>query len=47
MPHIGDTINVSIYGHKMTVIVINIHSFGTIDVQRKDGRCFRISGLGC
>jgi ribosomal 50S subunit-recycling heat shock protein len=42
---IGDTIRIEIYSKKETVKVIAIHSLGTIDVERKDGKCFRVSGL--
>jgi hypothetical protein len=42
---IGDYINVSIYGRRIRVRVLKIHAFGTVDVQRADGACFRVSGL--
>jgi hypothetical protein len=42
---IGDYINVSIYGAPQRVLVLKIHAFGTVDVQRADGQCFRVSGL--
>jgi hypothetical protein len=41
----GDYINVSIYGAAVRVRVLKIHAFGTVDVQRADGKCFRVSGL--
>jgi hypothetical protein len=42
---IGDYINISIYGASQRVLVLKIHAFGTVDVQRADGKCFRVSGL--
>lgn len=42
---IGDYIDVSIYGRRIRVRVLKIHAFGTVDVQRADGACFRVSGL--
>jgi len=41
----GDYINISLYGATQRVLVLKIHAFGTVDVQRADGKCFRISGL--
>jgi hypothetical protein len=42
---IGDYITTTIYGHPVRVLVLAIHAAGTIDVQRADGKCFRVSGL--
>jgi len=42
---IGDYINISLYGAPVRVLVLKIHAFGTVDVQRVDGKCFRVSGL--
>lgn len=42
---IGDYITTTIYGHSVRVLVLAIHAAGTIDVQRADGKCFRVSGL--
>ena len=42
---IGDTITTTIYGREEICIVLAVHAAGTIDVQRADGRCFRVSGL--
>ena len=42
---IGDKIRITIYGRLEYVTVLSIHRFGTIDVERRDGRCFRLSGL--
>ena len=39
---IGDIITNARLGR---VRIIAIHPFGTIDVQRADGQCFRITGL--
>lgn len=38
---VGDYIN----HHGTKCVVLAVHAAGTIDVQRADGRCFRISGL--
>jgi hypothetical protein len=42
---IGDYITATIYGRAVRVKVLAIHTAGTIDVERADGQCFRISGL--
>jgi hypothetical protein len=42
---IGDYITATIYGCATRVKVLAIHAAGTIDVERADGRCFRVSGL--
>ena len=42
---IGDIITATIYGHAVRCKVLAIHAAGTIDVERFDGQCFRISGL--
>lgn len=42
---VGTYINTSIYGSPERVLVLAIHPMGTIDVQRADGQCFRVSGL--
>jgi hypothetical protein len=42
---IGDIITATIYGHAERCKVLAIHPAGTIDVQRGDGPCFRMSGL--
>lgn len=34
-----------IYGHRELCLVLRDHGNGTYDVQRADGRCFRVSGL--
>jgi hypothetical protein len=43
---IGDYITTSIYGCALTVRVVALHGAGTVDVVTKDGRYFRVSGLG-
>ena len=40
----GDYITTTIYGHSVRVLVLAIHRFA-IDVQRADGKCFRVSGV--
>jgi hypothetical protein len=42
---IGDYITVQVYGAPVRVLVLKIHPFGTVDVQRADGLCFRVTGL--
>lgn len=41
----GHYIRISLYGHLEKVKVLAIHRAGTIDVQRHDGKCFRVSGF--
>jgi hypothetical protein len=41
---VNDYINTTVYGHLIRVKVIAIHPFGTVDVQRADGQCFRLTG---
>ena len=43
---LGDYITTSIYGRALTVRVVALHGAGTVDVMTKDGKYFRISGLG-
>ena len=43
---IGDYITATINGHDVCVLILAINGAGTIDVQRADGKCFRVSGLG-
>jgi hypothetical protein len=35
-----------IYGRRELCLILARHAFGTFDVQRADGKCFRVSGLG-
>ncbi len=42
---VGDSIEVRIYGRIVTVKILAIHDHGTLDVERADGRCFRVTGL--
>jgi len=42
---IGQHIYVSLYGRMERVRILAIHRAGTIDVQRSDGACYRVSGL--
>lgn len=41
----GQYIYISLYGKPERVLVLAIHRAGTIDVQRSDGACYRVSGL--
>lgn len=41
----GQFIRLSLFGHYERVRILAVHRAGTIDVQRMDGRCFRVSGL--
>jgi len=43
----GQFIRLSLFGHYERVRILAIHRAGTIDVQRQDGRCFRVSGFSC
>jgi hypothetical protein len=43
---VGQYINLALYGNIERVLVLAVHRAGTIDVQRSDGKCFRVSGLG-
>lgn len=42
---IGQYIHVSLYGRMERVRILAIYRAGTIDVQRSDGACYRVSGL--
>ena len=42
---IGQYIHISLYGRMERVLVLAIHRAGTIDVQRSNGACYRVSGL--
>lgn len=37
--------NLSIYGKVQPVKILAVYPFGTVDVETKTGRCFRITGL--
>ena len=41
----GDYITTTIYGKAQRVLVLAVYAAGTIDVQRADRQCFRVSGL--
>lgn len=41
----GDYITTTIYGKAQRVLVLAVYPAGTVDVQREDGQCFRVSGL--
>lgn len=41
----GQYIHISLYGRTERVLILAIHRAGTIDVQRRDGQCYRVSGL--
>lgn len=41
----GDYITTTIYGKAQRVLVLAVYPTGTVDVQRADGQCFRVSGL--
>ena len=41
----GQYIYISLYGRMERVLVLAIRRAGTIDVQRSDGACYRVSGL--
>ena len=41
----GQYIHISLYGHMQRVLVLAVHRGGTIDVEREDGKCFRVSGV--
>lgn len=42
---IGQYIHISLHGRLERVLVLAIRRAGTIDVQRSDGACYRVSGL--
>jgi len=42
---IGDTVTTIIYGHNVKCKILAINAGGSVDVQRWDGKCFRVSGL--
>jgi hypothetical protein len=41
----GQYIHISLYGRLERVRILAVHRAGTIDVQRSDGACYRVSGL--
>jgi len=41
----GQFIRLSLFGHYERVRILAVRRAGTIDVQRQDGRCFRVSGM--
>ena len=41
----GQYIHLALYGHMQRVLILAVHRAGTIDVQRSDGACYRVSGL--
>ena len=42
---VGQIIHIRLYGRMERVRVLAVHRAGTIDVQRSDGACYRVSGL--
>jgi hypothetical protein len=38
-------VEVEIYGKRYLAKIIQVHPFGTIDVELASGKCFRVSGL--
>ena len=44
-PQVNQYIILTVYGKPQSVKVLAVHSFGTIDIQTKTGKCFRITGL--
>jgi len=41
----GQYIHISLYGRTERVLILAVRRAGTIDVQRSDGQCYRVSGL--
>lgn len=42
---VGQYIHIRLYGRMERVRVLAVRRAGTIDVQRSDGNCYRVSGL--
>ena len=42
---VGQYIHIRLYGRMERVRVLALRRAGTIDVQRSDGKCYRVSGL--
>lgn len=40
-----DTIHVTIHGKRDLVTILDVHEFGTLDVETRDGICYRLTGL--
>ena len=41
----GQYIHIALYGRMERVLILAVRRAGTIDVQRSDGACYRVSGL--
>ncbi len=43
--HIGQTIKTSLFGRAVEGKIIDVHPFGTVDIELANGQCYRVSGL--
>jgi hypothetical protein len=41
----GQYIHINLFGRLERVLILAVRRAGTIDVQRSDGQCYRVSGL--
>jgi hypothetical protein len=43
--HIGQTIQTSLFGRMVEGKIIDVHPFGTVDIELLGGQCYRVSGV--
>lgn len=43
--HIGQTIKTFLFGREVEGKIIDVHPFGTVDIELPGGQCYRVSGL--
>ena len=43
--HIGQPITVQLFGRMVTGKIIEVHPFGTVDIELSGGQCYRVSGI--
>ena len=43
--HIGQTIQTYLFGRMVEGKIIDVHPFGTVDIELPGGQCYRVSGV--
>jgi len=43
--HIGQIIKTSLFGRIVDGKIIEVHPFGTVDIELSGGQCYRVSGI--
>jgi len=43
--HVGQTIKTSLFGRIVEGKIIDVHPFGTVDIELSGGQCYRVSGI--